>query len=260
MDKLLSKHILKQSTKSNWKLWAILSAVLCFFIIVMTITAPKMAERASSSPSAMFPNGFSLNALYAMVFFGMMGLTLMLIYMITAANKLVVGEVDKGTMSFTLNTPTTRKQLIFSKALFYVVSIIGMALLVGILGTIAGSAIKIDSSMFSIGNFWIMILGFFLYGFAVSGICFLASCWFNKSSKSIMVGAGIPIAFFLFNQLSGIDKNLDFLKYFSINTLFDASAIAGGGSFIIQYVALFVIGIVLYVIGINKFLRKDLPL
>lgn len=257
MDKLLSKHILKQSTKSNWKLWAILSAVLCFFIVVMTLTAPKMAERASLS---MFPNGFSLNALYAMAFFGMMGLTLMLVYMITVANKLVVGEVDKGTMSFTLNTPTTRKQIIFSKALFYVCSILAMAFLVGILGTIAGSAIKIDASMFSLGKFWIMILGFFLYGFAISGICFLASCWFNKSSKSIMVGAGIPIAFFLFNQLSGIDKNLDFLKYFSINTLFDASAIAGGGSFIIQYVALFVIGIVLYVIGINKFLRKDLPL
>ena len=76
---------------------------------------------------------------------------------------------------------------------------------------------------------------------------------------ALLLGAGLPIAFFLFNSLSGLDT-LEFLKYFSLNTLFDTGAIISGGGFVIQFVAMFAIGIALYCAGVFKFLKKDLPL
>lgn len=254
MKKLLSKSILKQSVKNNWKLWLILTGVLCFFITVMTLVAPNMAERMAESPGPV--REFSLISIYEQMIFGMMGITLMLIYAIAVGNKLVASEVDKGTMSFTLNTPITRKQLIFSKAFFYLASLVAMAVTVGIFGTVTSLLVSIELPL---GKFWLMILGYLLYGIAISGICFFASCWFNKSSQSLMVGAGLPVAFFLFDSLAAI-PDLKFLKYFSLNTLFDTTAIVAGSGFTVQFVALFIIGIVLYALGISKFLKKDLPL
>lgn len=249
MKKLLSKSILKQSIKNNWKLWAILTGVLCLFITLITFV----------STSRRGGEGFhsSLISVYGMMMFGMMGILLMLIYAITAGNKLVASEVDKGTMSFTLNTPTTRKQIIFSKALYYVVSLILMAVLMGLFGTFSSMIAGVEMNY---GTLWLLVLGFILFGLAISGISFAASCWFNKSGHSLLIGAGLPVAFYLFSTLSQIE-NLEFFKYFSLNTLFDTSAvIAPNGVFWWQFLVMGVVAVALYALGINKFLKKDLPL
>ena len=254
MKKLLNKCEFKQSVKNNWKLWALLTGVLCFFTTVMTIVSKSMASSASEHGRV-----FSVLEMHAQGgVFGMMGIILILIYAIAVGNKLVVSEVDGGTMSFTLNTPTTRRQLIFSKATFYILSLIAMCMTVGLFGTISGTAVGVDLDY---GKFWLLILGLFTYSLAISGICFAASCWFNKSGNALMIGAGFPIAFFLLNTLSMMD-DLSFMKYFSLNTLFDTTKVIAGDMVFtaISFVAMFAIGIVLYIVGINKFLRKDLPL
>jgi len=260
MSSLLSKSVLKQSVKNNWKLWAVLTGVMCFFIVVITIAMNSTIGRMEGGmPGGM--RDISMDTMLAQIFFGAsgMGVMLMLIYSIAVGNKLVASEVDRGTMSFTLNTPTTRKQIIFSKAFFYILSIVLMIVLIGISGTIASIA---AGATINVGNLWLVILGCLLFGFAISGICFFASCWFNKSGQSLMIGAGLPVAFFLLSSLSPIVKisDTEFLKYFSLNTLFDTSAILSGGGFIVQFIVLFAIGFVLYFVGINKFLKKDLPL
>ncbi|MDR0850450.1 MAG: ABC transporter permease [Christensenellaceae bacterium] len=251
--KLLSKNILKQSVRNNWKLWLVIAAVLCFFITVLTIAVQSSAGNAPINPNN--PMG-SILSVYGMMLFGMQGVLIMLLYSVIIGNKLVASEIDRGTMSFILNTPPTRKQLIFSKALFYIVSILAIIVLMGVFGTIICSVVGADMDY---GKLWTLALGLFLLTFAISGICFAASCWFNKSSHSLMVGAGLPVAFWLCNMFKEI-PNLEFLKYISINTLFDTSAVISGSGFIIQFVALFVIGVALYAVGILKFLKKDLPL
>lgn len=247
MKKLLSKSVLKQSIRNNWKLWLILTIVPCLVGTILA-TVPTSAEGP----------GFSggLIAIYESVFFSGPAMIMMIIYSVTVGNKLVASEVDRGTMSFTLNTPITRKQIIFSKILFYVCSLIAMVLTIGLVTTIANLAMN---TSLEYGKFWTMICGFGLFAFATSGICFFASCWFNRSGKSIAFGAGFTVGFFVLNTLSGI-KNFEFLKYFTLNTLFNTSAIISGGMFAIQFIALFVIGVALYTVATMKFLRKDLPL
>lgn len=254
--KLLSKQIIKQSIKNNYILWLSLTGVLSFFITVMTIMGSKMIDNQPSGGGGFGGGGTSLMGLYANGIFGMLGIMILLIFAIVVGNKLVAGEIDKGTMSYTLNTPITRTQIIFSKAFFYVCSIVLMGVVVGLCGT---ASVFIAGADVALGTFWILILGFVLYGFAIGGICFFASCWFNKSGNSLALGAGISIAFVVLDSLS-IISGLEWLKYFTLNTLYDTNAIISGSDYIVQLIALFVGGAILYILGCSKFLKKDLPL
>jgi ABC-2 type transport system permease protein len=113
---------------------------------------------------------------------------------------------------------------------------------------------------FSIKDYLYLNLGAFLLMFAISGISFMFSCVFNLTKNSLALGAGIPIAFFIFEIMSEASSDLEFFKYFSLNTLFDASAIADGGEFFPQFVVLAIVGAVLFLTGIIVFKEKDLPL
>ena len=57
-----------------------------------------------------------------------------------------------------------------------------------------------------------------------------------------------------------MSDKLDFLKYFSLITLFDRNAIIDGKGYVAKFVILAIIGLVLYVAGIKAFKEKDLPL
>jgi ABC-2 type transport system permease protein len=255
--RLLDKNILKQSVKNNWKLWLVLTGVLCFFTVAMTVAVPNMADSMKVELAAEnMDGGGLLLSVYEQMIFGQMGIMLLLVFAVAVGNKLVASEVDKGTMSFALNTPITRRQVIFSKALFYVLSILLMVALVGLSATVSGLLVGIDIDN---GLFWTLALGLFLYGLAISGICFLASCVFNKVGNSLLIGAGVPILFLITNSLSGLEA-LSFLKYFSLNSLFNPSAILAGESALWQFGALAVTGVLLYAVGMYQFKRKDLPL
>ena len=126
---------------------------------------------------------------------------------------------------------------------------------------LASKQLLLDESLhFSGQDYLMMNLGAFLLIFAISGISFFCSCLFNSANNSMALGAGIPIAFYLLQMMSGFGEGLDFLKYFSINTLYDPSAIASGGSFGIQFLVLGIIGTVLFILAVKVFKEKDLPL
>ena len=251
---MFNTTIYMQSVKKSYKLWSVLTLVICFF-------ACMIAFLANANPDFQLPGSpgnADLITIYAGAFYGMMGLILFLVYTIATGNKLVVSEVDKGDLSFTLNTPVSRKEVIFSKAAFYITSIIAMTLALCLVGTIANAVLspgKLDYTMFLTINFVM-----FCFLFSISGISFAASCWFNKSSNALIVGGGVPIAFFLFNTIAGFGSEMEIFKYFTLNTLFSPVDIIAGEDFIFNSLVFIVIGVLLYGIGILRFLKKDLPL
>jgi ABC-2 type transport system permease protein len=60
--------------------------------------------------------------------------------------------------------------------------------------------------------------------------------------------------------MSQVDESLEGFKYLSLNSLFDTNAILNDGSYLTQFIALAVVGVVLYGIGMRIFMEKDLPL
>ena len=61
-------------------------------------------------------------------------------------------------------------------------------------------------------------------------------------------------------MMAQVSDSFKVMKYFTLNTLFDANAILNGGDYVIQFIVLALLGIVFYIIGIRVFTEKDLPL
>ena len=126
---------------------------------------------------------------------------------------------------------------------------------------LASAQLSLDEGVdFNVKDYIILNLGAFLLMFAYSGISFMFSCIFNLTKYSLGFGAGLPIASILFFVMSATSTDLEFLKYISLNTLYDTSAIVNAGSYGLGLFALLLTGIILYVIGVEVFKRKDLPL
>jgi len=126
---------------------------------------------------------------------------------------------------------------------------------------LANDELTLDNGIeFSVKDFLMLNLGAFLLMFALSAISFMFSCIFNLSKNSLALGAGIPIAFFIFQIMAQVGESLENFKYISLNTLFDPNAITTGGSFWVQFVVLGAVGVVLYSVGMKVFKEKDLPL
>ena len=103
-------------------------------------------------------------------------------------------------------------------------------------------------------------LGALLLYYALTGLSFFASCIFNDTKNSLLLGAGLPVAFLLLKMLSEVGESTDFLKYFTIYTLFDPTKIISGENHIIPFIVLVLLAICLYMAGIISFKKRDLPL
>lgn len=212
--------------------------------------------------------------LYSMIvgsiFFKMAGLLLPIIYMIMTANALVAGQVDSGSMAYILSTSTKRKQVTFTQAIFLISSLFLMFTCTYLTSIVCLSILDIEVKL-TYTHLLFMNLGAFLAMFAMSGICFLASCWFNRGKYSMAVGGGLNM-FFLVATMLGLFgssvlpsvirlKALNFFNYTSLISLFDVISILDGTwTFVWKFAILFVFGIICYIIGSRKFERKDLPL
>ncbi len=204
------------------------------------------------------------------MFFKMAGILIPIVYIIMASNNLISAQVDSGSMAYVLSTPTKRNTVSITQMAYLVLSLFAMFACTTVVGmiclAIAGSSITITYGQLALLN-----LGAFITMFAISGICFLTSSWFNRSKLSMSIGGGLSMFFFvatilgLFGSTSipnmmRVDA-MNFFNYLSIISLFDCLSILEGSlTFLWKLAILLGIGIVAYIISIVKFKKKDLPL
>ena len=92
---------------------------------------------------------------------------------------------------------------------------------------------------------------------AVSSICYLFSCMFNESMKSLALG-DIPIVFFLFYMLKDFGEKLEVFKKFTIFSLYMPDKIVNDkySPYLIGFVYLQLIIVVLYFAGIKILIKR----
>lgn len=207
------------------------------------------------------------------IFYKLAGLLLPIIYVIMASNNLIAGQVDSGSMAYVLSTSTKRRTVVFTQAIYLIGSLLAMFSLTTVTGCVCLAIVKADSTsiIMSYGELILLNLGAFLVLFALSGLCFFTSCWFDRSKRSMAIGGGLSI-YSLVGAMLGLFGTqtipsvvrLDALNYFNYTTiisLFDSVSIIDGTlTFLWKFAILIVFGVVGYVIGSRKFVKKDLPL
>lgn len=204
------------------------------------------------------------------IFYKLAGLLLPIIYMIMASNNLIAGQVDSGSMAYVLSTSTKRKTVVFTQAVYLIGSLFAMFALTTVTGCICLAIVSEDVQL-TYGKLLLLNVGAFLVLLALSGLCFFTSCLFDRSKRSMALGGGLSI-FALVAAMLGLFGSpvipsvvrLDALNYFNYTTiisLFDVVSIMDGNlTFLWKFAILAVLGVVGYILGSLKFVKKDLPL
>lgn len=204
------------------------------------------------------------------IFYKLAGLLLPIIYMIMASNNLIAGQVDSGSMAYVLSTSTKRKTVVFTQAVYLIGSLFAMFCLSTVTGCVCLAIVKAEVDL-TYGKLILLNVGAFLVLFALSGLCFLTSCFFDRSKRSMALGGGLSI-FALVAAMLGLFGSpvipsvvrleaLNYFNYTTIISLFDVVSIMESGvTFIWKFAILFALGVTGYVLGSLKFTKKDLPL
>ncbi len=204
------------------------------------------------------------------IFYKLAGLLLPIIYMIMASNNLIAGQVDSGSMAYVLSTSTKRITVAFTQAVYLVGSLLAMFLLTTATGCVCLAIVGTEVGL-TYGKLLLLNLGAFLVLFAMSGLNFFTSCYFDRSKRSMAIGGGLSI-FALVAAMLGLFgspvipkvvrlDSLNFFNYTTIITMFDVVSIMDGtAAFIWKFAVLAVLGVVGIVAGSLKFTKKDLPL
>ena len=233
----------RQVIKSNIRLLIIFTAALSVFMAMMIyVFTPETVESLKNlkgSTMGKMTGKITLVNFIANSFYAGNAIIFPMAYSIAVGNRLIAEKVDKGGMAGLLATPMTRNQVSGTGGLYFII---------------------FQPDALEIKKFIMLNVGMLLYHLLISGICFFASCVFNTSRHSLMIGAGLPLFFFITHILVLLSENLSYLKYVTANTLFDSEAILDGKGYGIKFAAMGISALVLYVVGIMRFKRKDLPL
>ena len=318
--KFISTPLFKQSFKSLFGLWIAMTIGSAFIFIVINIaigskniftnidmdsvTAYVNAEKLNwlQILGLLEKMGFSLSRIQIMsqidlnsilneLVYKIAGVLLPMIYVMICANKLIAAQVNDGSMAYVLSTPTNRKTVVRTQYLFLLLSIFAMYIVIfaaAYASEAISNAIQLHKNPEAQSS-WnpittpLFCLGSFLSIFALGGIAFGASAFFNKSSNSIAVGGGACIISFLCCILGlfgnevfvavGIGvKAMSFFNYLSIFTLVDNSSMSAFSkammgldaqisyNWIWELAILLTIGAVFAYLGGRHFVKKDLPL
>jgi ABC-2 type transport system permease protein len=141
---VFSKPIFRQSLRSSYVLWLCCTVVLTAMLSLMAAfhnpgelsifleaieDTPMMAEAGEQLD--LFS---SLLGIITQTVYGFSGLMIAMVYVVVTANSLVASEVDRGSMAYTLSTPTKRSTVVFTKAVYLFLSVVVMFIVIGGVG------------------------------------------------------------------------------------------------------------------------------
>lgn len=268
MSHKLFMTMLKENQKSisGFAFGTVLYMWMVIWIYPSLAKSSGMNEMLQSMPDNFLrafglENGIQkLSDYLAAEFYGLLFLIILSIYCVMAGTQLVARLVDRGSMAYLLSTPTSRVKIAITQLsvlIFGLLVIVLFATAGGVLGTlwISGSA-ELDMSLFIQMN----LVGFLLF-FVISAYSFLFSCLFNDEKTATSVSAVVTIVFFALHLVGRLSPDVDWLLNLTIFSAFDPQEISNGtADILIPSLELLGAGIILYVLSIIVFRKKDLPL
>ena len=231
-------NIFLRELKANLKSLLIWSGVMILLILVGTAkfsafyNNPSMLEILNTFPKAMLDamslRAFNLTTLTG--FYGIMFLYFGLMGGIAAAmwgSDMISKEERDKTVEFSLVLPVSRSRVITAKALAAVVNC-----LVFVLVTWGSSLVAIQSYKPDPAFYHYLLLemeAMFMIELIFLAIGLLLGCAMKQYKLSGSTAIGIILVTYFLSIAAGMQKNLDFLKYFTPFKYFDASELFRSG-------------------------------
>lgn len=266
---MISKPLFLREVKANYKILLIFLAILTMYgTIIIAMFDPELGDSikmmAESMPEMFAFVGMSnfssvLIEFLGEMLYGFIFVVVPLIFIMIITSRVITRYIDRGSMAYLLATPSSRKKINMTQATILILSMICIITYIIAMGVIT-SSIMFPGELF-IGEYILLNLGLFSLLLFLSGLCFATACIFNEARLANGVGMGAAIAFLLLKMLSQTGDLAEGIKYVTPITLFQPSSIINSEvNGFVGIGVLFLVGIVLYVIGILVFSKKDLAL
>lgn len=213
-------------------------------------------------------------AMFNQMDYTIMGLLPIFLFIVIVGNSLIVEQVDKGSLAYVLSTPTKRSAVTNTQTIFLVVV---PFLMIGVtcIARVVSSLILLENV--EITQTIMLYFGMYILVEAITGICYLGSCLFDRSKKAMAFGGGLTVWFFMATLLGMFGtkdmvsmgfgaKALDVFNKLTLVGLYDVKSISTIGisnvdyTFVWKLAILLVIAVICYAAGSYKFKKKDLPL
>lgn len=264
---MISLTLLKRNLKSCAIPFLIIFAFLCLYTtVIIYMYNPELSAMLSDYQkalpemmSAVGMSGIATNLLewIQIYLYGFIMLLFPLIFVIILVNKLLMNYIDNGSMANILATPNSRSKIIRTQLLSMFIWLTILMIAVSTLG-IAYCQMEFSGQLEITRYIILNICTLFLW-FAIGSISFCTACFVSESKYYYLIGAGLPIAFFMFQMLGNMGEELECFKYISLYSLLPADKIVSGANdFWLPVMALLGITIILSIIGSYHFKKRDL--
>jgi ABC-2 type transport system permease protein len=261
-------NIFFRELKANLKSLLIWSGVMLLLIFIGSVKFsayfgdPSMLAMLDAMPKALLDamslRAFNLTTLSG--FYGLMFIYYALMGAIAAAmwasDSISKEERDK-TVEFSLVLPVTRSRVITAKALAVVVNCIVFVLVTWVGSILAAQSYKPDQAFY---NFLVLEMkAMFIIELVFLAVGLMLGCVMKQYKLSGSTAVGIILVAYFLSVMSGMQQNLDFLRYFTPFKYFDAALLFRDGRMDGTYLVLSVI-IIFVCVGVAYLVynRRDL--
>jgi ABC-2 type transport system permease protein len=227
-------NIFLRELKANLKsliIWGII--VVIFVTIGMAkfsayVDNPEMLAMLNDLPPAALAvlNMQAFNLTTITGFFGVMFTYFSLILSIAAAmwgSDIISKEERDKTVEFSLTLPVTRGRLVTGKTLAALVNCIGLLLITWIVSLFNAAQYHPDAEFYNFLRLCMLALFIMQLTFLAVGV--FLGCSMKKYKLASSVALSVLLGTYFLSIISEINKNLDFLKYFSPFRYFDPASL-----------------------------------
>jgi len=261
-------NIFMRELKANLKSLIIWSVIVVLFVVVGTskFTAyyenPELLAILDTMPPAMLAafNMQAFNLTTVTGFFGLMFTYYALMVSIAAAmwgSDIISKEERDKTVEFALTLPVTRGRVVTAKALAALVNCIALLLITWGASLASTAQFNPDSEFYKFVGLCMVAL--FLMQLIFLAIGIFLGCAMKQYRRASSIAVSLLLGTYFLSILPSLNKDLDFVKYFTPFKYFDAGILLRESRFDVTFVLLSLAIIVASMVGAYlTYTRRDL--
>jgi len=223
---------------------------------------PEMLAILDEMPPALLSafNMQAFNLTTVTGFFGVMFTYFALLLSTAAAmwgSDIISKEERDKTVEFSLTLPVTRSRLVTAKALAALVNCIGLLLITWGASLVSTAQYQPDSEFYNFLHLCMLALFIMQLIFLAVGI--FLGCAMKQYKRASSVAVSLLLGTYFLSVISGLNENLEFLKYVSPFKYFDAGVLLHESRFDMTFVWLSLAIILVSMVGAYlTYARRDL--
>lgn len=265
----MNAALFRYSCKRALPLWLAFTALMSLYAFAVVraydpATGAALASVSQALPQQALtmlgiPDGFAnFTSFIVSYLYGMLLLALPMLFTVILSVQLMARPISRGTMSYLLASPNSRKCIAATQRNVLVCSLLLM------IAVCCGVTIALCEyfypGYFALRHFMLLSVCVFALQFAFAGMCFFFSCQCRGSGRALAVSAAACVLFYTIRLLANLGGSFSFLQYLTPYSLLNPSGIMNTDlrACLLPLILLF-LGVILFALASRVFRRRAMP-